>query len=129
MENGKSVYEIIEQIDQLNYQDKITVYNNAFSLGKMNSDDLNEKLVLISLVALTTQKMKLKDPKITPIQILMSITGQKRDDSAYYQFLEGLSIIVDDFSYGCKKIDNCGCKTSQEIINKIKEILSTWLPF
>lgn len=129
MENGKSVNSIIEQIDQLCYKDKVAVYNYTFSLGNLNSGDLNEKLILISLVALATQKMKLKDPKITPIQILMSITGQKRDDSAYYQFLESLSIIVEDFGYNCDKIDSCGCKTSQEIISKIKEILNLWLPF
>ena len=129
MENGESIRNIIDQVNNLNYQDKMTIYNSIFSLGKLNSDDLNEKLVLVSLVALTTQKMKLKDPKITPLQILMSVTGQKKDNSAFYQFLEGLAIIVEDFGYGCNKIDSCECKTSQEIINKIKTILSTWLPF
>ena len=43
--------------------------------------------------------------------------------------LENLSILIEDFSYDCTEIDSCGLKTSQEIVNKIKEILNTWIPF
>jgi len=129
MENRESINNIVDSINRLSYDDKKSVYYSIFSLGNLNSEELNEKLILISLLALTTNKMKLKNPKITPLQVLMSITNQKKDDSAYYQFLESLSIIVEDFGYNCEKIDSCGCKTSQEIINKIKEILDLWLPF
>lgn len=116
-------------LDNLEYRDKLSCYNKVFSLGNFNSDDMNEKLVLISLVALTYQKLKEKDSQITPLKILMKITGQIEDNSGFYQFLESLSIIVEDMSYGCKKIDACGLKSSQEIINRIKEILNTWIPF
>ena len=116
-------------LNNMEYRDKFSVYNRIFSLGNFTSGDMNDKMVLISLTALTYQKLKEKDSTITPLKILMSITGQIQDDSAFYQFLESLSIIVEDLSYGCKKIDNCGMTTSAEIINKIKEILKTWLPF
>lgn len=127
MEN--KTIDISIKIDNLDYTDKKEVYQKSFSIGNINSQDMNDKLVLISLVSLSYQKMKEKDPSITPLKILMKITGQAKDNSSFYQFLESLSIIVEDFSYGVKKIDSCGLQTSQEIFNKIKEILNTWMPF
>jgi hypothetical protein len=124
-----AVDSLVISFDTLDYTNKLSAYNKTFSLGRFSSDDMNDKLVLISLVALANQKIKEKDATMTPLKLLMSITGQVKDNSGFYQFLESLSIIVEDLSYGCKKIDPCGMKTSQEIINKIKEILDTWLPF
>ena len=123
------VDDVHRTLNNLDYYDKHSVYQKVFSLGNLASDDMNEKLVLISLVALVTQKMREKDPTNNPLKILMQITGQIKDNSFFYQFLESLSIIVEDFMYGCKKFDPCGLKSSQEIINRIKEILSTWVPF
>lgn len=116
-------------INRLDYFDKLNVYQKSFSLGTLSSIELNEKLVLISLVALVTSQMRAKDSQTTPLKILMQITGQIQDNSAFYQYLESLSILVEDLMYGCKKFDPCGLKSSQEIINRIKEILNTWLPF
>lgn len=123
------VEDLHRTLNNLDYYDKHSVYQKVFSLGNLASDDMNEKLVLISLVALVTQKMREKDPTNNPLKLLMQITGQIKDNSFFYQFLESLSIIVEDFMYGCKKFDPCGLKSSQEIINRIKEILSTWVPF
>lgn len=119
---------VVFNLETMEYTDKMSVYAKVFSMGNLSSD-MNDKLVLISLVALTTNKMREKDSTITPLKILMKITGTIKDNSAFYQFLEALSIIVEDISYGCKKFDTCGMKSSEEIINKIKEILDTWLPF
>ncbi len=127
--NKHAVQSLVIGFEVLEYTDKLSAYNKIFSLGKFNSDNMNDKLVLISLVALANKMMKEKDATMTPLKLLMSITGQIKDNSGFYQFLESLSIIIEDMSYGCKKIDACGMKTSQEIINKIKEILDTWLPF
>ena len=74
-------------------------------------------------------KLKQKDPNIKPIDILCKITNTKKDNSIFYQALESLSLIVEDFGYDCNTADSCGLKTSAEIINKIKEILNTWSPF
>jgi len=128
MEKQK-VVDITLQIDALEYIDKKEVYQKVFSLGNLESSDINDRLILISLLGLTYQKIKEKDSMITPLAILMKITGQSKDGSYFYQFLETLSIITEDFSYGVKKFDSCGLKTSQEIINKIKELLNTWMPF
>lgn len=123
------IEEVVFSLNNMSYLDKQEVFNRVFSLGKFSTIDLNEKLVLVSLVALVTQQMRSKQPELTPLQVLLKLTGQIKDNSGYYQFLEGLACLVEDALFGCSKIDPCGCKTSAEIINKIKEILSTWLPF
>lgn len=115
-------------LDNLEYTDKLKVYSRIFSLGLLNVD-LTEKMVLLSLVGLVTHKMREKDATVTPLKVLLKITGQVPDNSGFYQFLEGLSVLVEDLSYGCTKFDPCGLTNSQDIINKIKEILNTWLPF
>jgi hypothetical protein len=118
----------VTSLEKLEYVDKLDAYNKVFSTGNLGVD-MGDKLVLISLVALTWSKMKEKNPQILPLDILMTLTGETKSNKAFYQFLEALSIIVTDMSYGCTKFDACGLKSSQEILNKIKEILSTWLPF
>lgn len=121
--------DLIEQIKQLSYKDKKQLYSAIFSTGYLASNELNDRLALFSLMTLTYQKLKLKDKSITPLQILMKMTGQVEDNSGFYHFLEALSIIIEDLSYGVDKIDSFGIKTSQEIINKIKDLLAMWLPF
>ena len=110
-------------------QSKKNLYLHTYSIGYLLSNDLNDRLVLISLLALTNKKLREKDNEMTVLKLLMKITAQEADDSGFYHFLEALSILVEDFSYGIEKIDPCGFKTSQEIINKIKELLATWMPF
>lgn len=120
---------VLDEVEKLEYKEKVVIYSRIFSLGNLNSTDLNTKLILISLIALTYQQLQKKNPQITPLDILLKITRQAKDNSGFYQFLEGLSILVQDLSYGCTTFDSCGMKSSQEIINKIKEILNTWIPF
>lgn len=114
-------------LNNLSYNDKKELYDRLFSLGVFN--EINDRLVLISLVSLTYLKLKEKNPKLTPLELLKSITKQPEDNSFFYNTLEALSIIVEDFTYSKQIPDACGLKTSQEIINKIKEILNSWTPF
>lgn len=126
---GKAkVDEICFLMDGLDYVDRKDVFDKNFSFDNVG-EDLNDKLVLISLVSLTYIKMKEKSPLITPLEILCSITGERKSNTFMYKFLENISIIVENFTYGITKIDSCGLKNSTEIINKIKEILGKWMPF
>ena len=104
-------------------KDKRDFYFKNFSLGSIGNGNVNDKLILISLLSLTYLKMKEKNKDITVIDILKSITKAKADDSAFYQMLESLAIITEDFCYNCNIADSCGLKDSQSIINKIKEII------
>lgn len=121
--------ELVKQIDNLSYEEKLDLYNRSFSIGCFVSKNINDRLILLSLISLTYFKLKQKDPNIKPIDILCKITNTKKDNSIFYQALESLSLIVEDFGYDCNTADSCGLKTSTEIINKIKEILNTWSPF
>lgn len=120
---------IVREIELLSTEEKSKIYQSCFSIGYFGGDNLNDVLILISLLTLTYKKLKEKDKTLTPLKLLLKITGQKEDSSAFYSFLESLSFFIEDISYNAKKIDSCGLNTSQEIINKIKEILNTWIPF
>ena len=124
-----STNDVIKTLQGMSYEEKNDVYSHVYSLGTYSSDTVNDKVILISLISLLYIKMQVKHPGTTPIKILMKITGQKKDNSIYYQMLETLSIMVEEFSYACKTASPYGLKTSKEIINKIKEILSAWIPF
>ena len=119
----------IQIIDKLDYIEKQRVYSRLFGLGCIGGENLDDKLVLISLVAITHLKIKEKNPKITPLEILEKITGEPKGQSFFYKVLENLSILVEDLCYGHNTASSCGLKSSQEIINKIKETLNTWTPF
>lgn len=119
---------MLDKLNNLDYKEKSQVYAQLFSTGFLSSD-LNEKLVLISLVSLAWHKLKQNNEQLTPLDILLQLTGETQSNASFYQFLESISIIVVDLSYGCTKFDSCGLTSSQEVLNKIKEILSKWLPF
>lgn len=121
--------EVITTLQNMSYEEKLDVYREVYFLGTFSSDTVNDKVILISLISLLYIKMKQKNPKVTPLQIIMKITGQEADGTIYYKMLETLSIMVEEFSWQCKTASPYGLKTSKEIINKIKEILSVWIPF
>ena len=125
---SSSVGKTIDIINNMSYNEKKDIFN-IFSLGRLNSFILNDKIILISLIAFTHQKVNLKFPNTTTLDLLLKITNSTKDNSAYYQFLENLSILVEDLSYGCTEFSNCGLHTSKEITQKIKELLSSWTPF
>lgn len=121
--------EIVKALQAMSYQEKNEVFSKVFSLGTFSSDTVNDKVILISLTSLLYIKMKAKKQSVTPLQILMKISEQKADNSIFYQMLETLSVLVEEFSFQCKTASPYGLKTTQEIINKIKELLSAWIPF
>jgi hypothetical protein len=124
---------ISSAIKKLSYEERKDLYSQTFSVGLLSNSigkhSVNDKLILISLLSLTYIKMREKNPKITVLEILLNILKQKADNSCFYQMLESLAILVEDFAWECSTADACGLKTSQEIVTKIKEIISTWMPF
>lgn len=124
---NKRIDEIAEEVESMGYEAKKELYDKLFSLGVMG-EHMDNKLILISLLGLTYQKVKEKNPNVTPFAILQQISGKYKDD-LYKQTLEALSILVQDFVFGHVEISSCGLKSSNEIIEKIKQILNTWTPF
>lgn len=127
--NKVEIEKCIFAIDRFNLSERKYVHDRYFSMGGLQSNNVNEKLMLYSLVSFVYIKMKEKNPTIRVIDILKQITKTEPNNDIFYQYLENLSIICEDLSSGCTTSDTCGLKTVPEIIAKIKSILETWLPF
>ena len=123
-----NVNEISDEIYNLDYEDKKKLYSKNFSSGYLSSGNLNDKLILISLISLSVSRLKLNNPNMTTLDFLVKLTETK-NKGTFYKFLESFSIIVDDLAYEATIFDNCGLTSSKDIINKIKETLKAWLPF
>ena len=122
--------EIKRIINNANYDDKRTLYSSFFSSNMQTSGKMNNKLILISLICLVSQKMSVDNKTVTPKDVIEKIVGHVLNyNDSYDHYLIGLSIVCDDMMVGVVEIDSFGLKTSAEIINKIKNILAEWLPF
>ena len=100
------------------------IYSDYFSIGYLNTDDLGNKLALISLTCYLKYKLSQKKPDVTHYQILKKIIG----DEVPEDFIKGLAVICSDFGYHCTKFPTFGLEDKQ-IPGKIKEILLMWVPF
>lgn len=105
------------------YKEMQRLYSRYYSLGYLNTD-ISTKFALISLIGYLTFRVKQKKPDITPYQILRKIVG----DSLPEDFIKGVAVVVEDFSYGCKSFPTFDVE-DKKIPAKIKEILSTYMPF
>lgn len=113
----------MKDIDSIKYSDLKSYYSKYFSLGYLNTD-INTKFALISLICYLVNKLKEKRPDVTYYQIIYKLGV----DSVTEDFIKGLSIMCEDFAYGCKEFPTFGIK-DKDIPLKIKEILKTYLPF
>ncbi len=105
------------------YEEMQRIYNRYFSLGYLKID-INAKFALISLVGYLVFKLKQKKPDVTSYQILKKINGNTLPED----FIKGLSVVIDDFSYECKEFPTFGIE-DKKIPSKIKELLHSYLPF
>ena len=114
----------------MKYKELQQLYSDHFSIGYLNSSQstrspFENRIVLISLVCYVTYKAKLKNPDATHYQILMKLSDKLGLPD---NFIKGLSIICEDFSYQCTDFPVFGLK-GNDIIKEIRAILSTYLPF
>lgn len=94
-----------------------------FNLGHFNSD-INTKFALISLICFLTHLAKKKNSMVTTYNVIKQIIKEEVPDS----FCRSLSVICDDFAYGCSEFPTFGIENKQ-IPAKIREILLSWGPF
>ena len=114
----------------MNFKELRQFYSDNFSIGYLNSSQstrspFENRIVLISLICYVTYKAKLKNPDATHYQILMKLSDKLGLPD---NFIKGLSIICEDFSYQCTEFPVFGLK-GDDIIKEIRAILSTYLPF
>lgn len=105
------------------YQEMQSLYKKLFSLGYLNTD-INSKFALISLICYLTYELQKKNPDVTHYQIIRKIAGTDIPED----FIKGLAVVCSDFSYGCNKFPTFGIE-DKKIPSKIKELLSSYLPF
>lgn len=105
------------------------LYSENFSLGYINSGNgrssIENRFVLISLISYITYKAKLKNPDTTYYEIIMKLNKNLGlpDD-----FIKGLAIVCEDFSYQCTEFPTFGLK-GQDIIKEAVSILKSYMPF
>jgi hypothetical protein len=122
--------EIEKIITNATYDDKRTIYSSLFSSGTQTSGKMSNKLALISLISLVSQKMSIDNKTVTPKDVIEKIVAHTLNpNDAFDHYLIGLSIICDDMMFGVTDISALGLTSSTDIINKIKELLAEWLPF
>ena len=109
----------MEQIDKLK-----TVYGKYFSLGYLNTD-INTKFALISLVNYITAKLNKPNKPVTQLAVLNKINS---DLKLPQEFIDGLSIVCEDFAYGCKTFPPFGLE-DKKMVATIKNILDKYVPF
>lgn len=104
-------------------------YSEHFSLGYINASNnrsnIENRMVLISLIDYVTYKAKLKNPDVTHYQIIMKLSqGLGLSDD----FIKGLAIVCEDFAYSCKDFPTFGLE-GKNILKEIVTILKSYLPF
>lgn len=106
-------------------------YSDNFSLGNLNLSEKDKhsvferKLILISLICYVVEKNKPKNPDFSPYMLLYKLNEKLGlpDD-----FLKGLAIVCEDFSYNCHDFPTFGWE-GKKILEEIISMLKTYLPF
>lgn len=113
----------------MKYSELKQIYSENFSLGYINGNNersgIENRFVLISLINYIWYKTKLKHPDTTHYEIVMKLSKDLGLDD---NFLKGLSIVCEDFSYSCSDFPVFGLK-GKEIIQEVVSILRSYMPF
>ena len=115
----------------MNFNELKRFYSEHYSLGYLNLPATKEhssferKLILISLINHITYKTKLKNPSITHYEVIMKLS---KNLGLPDNFIKGLAIVCEDFSYQCTDFPTFGLK-GQDIIKEVISILKSYIPF
>lgn len=104
-------------------------YFDNFSLGYINGgnkrSNIENRFVLISLIDYITYKTKLKNPDITHYEVIVKLS---KNLGLPDEFIRGLAVVCEDFSYQCTDFPTFGLK-GQDIIKEVISILKSYMPF
>ena len=113
----------------MSFDDLRRFYSNNYSLGYINSGNgrssIENRFVLISLINYIHYKTKLKHPDTTHYEIIMKLS---KNTGLSDEFLKGLAIVCEDFSYCCDDFPTFGLK-GQDIVKEVVSILKSYMPF
>lgn len=105
------------------YEELQEIYKKNFSLPYL-SEDLSDKLALISFCCYITHELQKKKPDVTHYQVLRKVCGEFVSEDT----LKALAVICSDFGYGCTKFPTFNL-SNKEIMVKIRELVNLLLPF
>lgn len=106
------------------YDEMRKLYAKRFSLGHLNTD-INSKFALISLICYVTNKLKDKKPSVNHYNVIRSII---KSDDLPEDFIKGLAVVCEDFSYGCTEFPTFNIEP-KNMPSTIQNILKNYLPF
>jgi len=109
-------------------------YSQSYSLGTNTTASLPEKFELLSLICYLTSIMKQKDSDKfkSARDVLEHLYGRKfaLSTSGTDDYVIRLGIICDDLLYGVNPPPKPGdFKNASEIVSRIKDLISQWMPF
>lgn len=105
------------------YEDMQRMYTKYFSLGYLGKD-ITTKFALISLICYVTKQLGDKNPDVTHYIVIKKLVGENLTEDE----IKGLAVVCSDFAYCCTQFPTFGL-SGAEITSKIKEIISSKLPF
>ena len=120
--------ELYNEYKHLTYNEKISFWANTIAPGTFNSDNVDTKLEFISLVCVLVIAYRKKKPEITCREILYKVLGPQASGFDK-EILENISVLCENFVYNCKQANKCGLSTAPEVVDRIKQIYDSWMPF
>jgi len=115
----------------MNFEELRKFYSEHYSLGNLNLPESKEhssferKLILISLINYLYAKNKPKNPDLTYYSLIYKLS---KNLGLPDNFLKGLAIVCEDFSYNSSEFPTFGLE-GKKILDKIISILKTYVPF
>lgn len=121
-------------LSEVNYDTKKYLYSMYFSSNTNTNDSFSDKIELISLLCFLTQTLCKLKPNIfkNTLDVIKNYiyAGETFGAEGSITYMEGISIICDDYLYGVNPIEKPANFTNTvEIRSRIKELLSNWIPF
>lgn len=122
-----------KQYKEYTYNERSNIYIQLFSLGTNTNKSFDEKLELFYLISFLTFNMKQRNPDKfhNALDVLQTIYNKTFDENIGEDaHLMKLSIICDDLIYGVETIKKPeGYTNAIEICDRIKYLVSQWMPF
>ena len=122
---------ILIKLKDMNFEELRRFYFEHYSLGYLNLPEsdghspFERKLILISLINYLYAKNKPKSPDLTYYSLIYKLS---KNLGLPDNFIKGLAIVCEDFSYSCSDFPTFGLK-GQEIVKEVVSILKSYMPF
>jgi hypothetical protein len=120
-------------LNNMSLDTKRFLYNSYFSSKTNTSQSFEYKIEILTLLAYLTQQLKKRMPDtfknaydVLKNYVLVGVPLELTDED----YISGLSVVCDDLIWGTNDIEAPSkYSNSVEIKNRIKELISGWLPF